>query len=347
MNRHGAVFLIVVGMCSLLLSLSVAFLVGMRRDGEEGRYFAQELQARAMLLAALQYIQEGSRIGWDGNPSDNRGEEAFGWTDARGIVDGAYTNVGPRGLDGRLLFSRDSGTFPDLGGTARCPMHRLRRPACAIDPKLIANPLIDQATFPVTCNPEWDESKYMGFWDQRISYANPDPQPLAEPDASDPYSQARFERWRVGDATPVATTVGHSWFRVRRVRDQAECDGHRQIDNTASAVHWSPGVFLISAGAGATRGYATYQEAFGAGEGALFSNSAAVFDDLRAQERILWYLCEWTPAQGPGSGPKQMVGAGCMIRSGTNSPIDQRDTPLHHGGNFAWIERLANQPGIW
>ncbi len=118
MNRRGAVFLIVVGMCSLLLSLSIAFLVAMRRDGEESRLFNQGIQARAMVLAALQYLQEGSRIGWD-RPETPECEEAFGWIDVR---DGS---PGPRDRSGLPLFDAGAG-FPAIGGVARCAMHRLR-----------------------------------------------------------------------------------------------------------------------------------------------------------------------------------------------------------------------------
>jgi hypothetical protein len=95
--RRGSVLVIVAGICAILLMFSVAFLMRMRTDSQESALVAQDTQARIMLVAAMQYIQESSRLGWrkpggdpatDGNP----GNEAFGWTDIR---DGG---IGPRGL---------------------------------------------------------------------------------------------------------------------------------------------------------------------------------------------------------------------------------------------------------
>ncbi|MBA3707308.1 MAG: hypothetical protein H0W83_00645 [Planctomycetes bacterium] len=90
---------IVAGLCMILLTLAVTFLVKMRMDSQESIMLVRDAQARIMLVSALQYIQESSRLGWrdlskiitdpwgDGSP----GYETYGWTDVR---DGS---IGPRG----------------------------------------------------------------------------------------------------------------------------------------------------------------------------------------------------------------------------------------------------------
>jgi hypothetical protein len=97
--RRGSVLIIIAGLCTILLTLSMTFLVKMRMESEESILLIRDAQARIMLVSALQYIQESSRLGWrdmskvatdpwgDGAP----GFETFGWTDVR---DGT---IGPRG----------------------------------------------------------------------------------------------------------------------------------------------------------------------------------------------------------------------------------------------------------
>jgi hypothetical protein len=84
--RRGALLIVVVGLCALMAALAFSFLVRMRSDAEEAQRLSQDIQARAMLSAALMYVQETSRLGWKG--------ETFGWRDVR---DGM---AGPRGFDG-------------------------------------------------------------------------------------------------------------------------------------------------------------------------------------------------------------------------------------------------------
>ncbi len=98
-RQQGSMLVVIAGLCTILLALSVTFLTRMRSDSEESILLIQDAQARIMLTAALQYLQESSRLGWrapsktgsdpwgDGSP----GYEGFGWTDVR---DGG---VGPRG----------------------------------------------------------------------------------------------------------------------------------------------------------------------------------------------------------------------------------------------------------
>ncbi|MBA3707584.1 MAG: hypothetical protein H0W83_02045 [Planctomycetes bacterium] len=94
----------IAGLCTIMLTLSITFLVRMRMDTQESMMMVRDSQARIMLVAALQYIQETSRLGWrdmgkigsdpwgDGSP----GYEGFGWTDVR---DGSIGPRGPRFFD--------------------------------------------------------------------------------------------------------------------------------------------------------------------------------------------------------------------------------------------------------
>jgi hypothetical protein len=106
-SRVGSTLIIVAGLASLLLLVSVTFLQRIRADGEESALVVRDAQARIMLVAALQYLQETSRLGWrkntgtetapvyvsdaEGGGDGGPGYECYGWTDVR---DGS---IGPRG----------------------------------------------------------------------------------------------------------------------------------------------------------------------------------------------------------------------------------------------------------
>jgi hypothetical protein len=98
-TKSGSMLIVIAGLCMILLTLSVTFLAKMRTDSEESRLLVQDAQARIMLVAALQYLQESSRLGWrdaskaasDPWGDGSAGYETFGWTDVR---DGG---IGPRG----------------------------------------------------------------------------------------------------------------------------------------------------------------------------------------------------------------------------------------------------------
>ncbi|MBA3707339.1 MAG: hypothetical protein H0W83_00800 [Planctomycetes bacterium] len=90
--------IVVAGLCSIMLLLSVTFLIRMRADGEESTMLIRDAQARIMLASALEYLQETSRLGWRATwgaasplGDGSHGYECYGWTDVR---DGS---IGPRG----------------------------------------------------------------------------------------------------------------------------------------------------------------------------------------------------------------------------------------------------------
>ncbi|HYE06183.1 MAG TPA: hypothetical protein VEL07_11780, partial [Planctomycetota bacterium] len=163
--RRGSVLIVVSGLAALLATLALGFLVRMRSDAEETRLMTRGFQARVMLAAALNYVQEGARMGW--------GVETFGWRDVR---DGL---PGPRGFQGDqqgtiLVGALDPVTglgprYPAIHGlAARCPMQPMRRPPFAILPRLTPNPVpIDGGTDPDLAAP----------WADLIGYRTPDPSP--------------------------------------------------------------------------------------------------------------------------------------------------------------------------
>ncbi len=179
--RHGAVLIIVAGLAAVLASLGLGFVLRMRSDAEEGRWLVQETQARLMLNAALQYVQETARLGWD-DPSTPEPEEAFGWIDIR---DG---RLGPCGPLGQRLFSL--GAYPDVGRTARCPLAVMRRPPFAISQDFNRNPMVLDASL---------------GWSDILSVRNRDPLPAI----IDPIAFA------VGDRAP--RFIGLGWFRIHRL----------------------------------------------------------------------------------------------------------------------------------
>src|SRR5205814_615728 len=111
-SRTGTVLIIVVGIASIILVLSAAFFSRMRSDGEETALVVRDGQARIMLTAALQYLQETSRIGWQDPGGADRGEECWGWTDVR---DGSLGPRGPRKENGKLPVPAwwRGGRYPD------------------------------------------------------------------------------------------------------------------------------------------------------------------------------------------------------------------------------------------
>jgi hypothetical protein len=90
--RLGTVLLVAVGLAAVLATLAVTLILRMRGDARESSAVLAVAQNRIMLSAALAYLQESSRLGWDGvSGTVGATGDTFGWTDLR---DGA---LGPRG----------------------------------------------------------------------------------------------------------------------------------------------------------------------------------------------------------------------------------------------------------
>ena len=347
-TRQGTILIIVAGLSALLAGLALAFVAKTRSDGEETSVVVNESQARIMLVAACNYIQEGSRIGWDryprlpGDPQPvpalptetndlfpgggggqvvNVHEETFGWIDVR---DGS---IGPKPLVEKtfdeffgLRYLKDwTGTqrrcWPALDGIARCPMYVRKKPPYATALTVCYNPINTNAASQVNN-------------DYLMPYLrNPDPRPL---------TNQTWNQFVVGDPTPVTQTNSKAWFRVLRE---------------------GPSTFLITCGAGGTQGFHNYDEAVNQGMAGQFNNDRGFFGNLATQEIRLWYRVEWSASSAEGTYHWQnhhtqqdtdsyfqwAVNASSTHTYGNRSPSGDKNM----GGTFRWIMRLRNEPTNW
>lgn len=328
-HRRGTLLIIVAGISALLMSMALVYVVNMRSDLEESNLLMRESQARLVLIAALQYIQESSRLGWD-NPATPEHEEAYGWADVR---DGS---AGPKDRNGVPLYQVGSGRFPDIGGTAaRFPLHAMERPPFALKETFVYNPL------------ELDPGKN---WSQLVNYTTRDPQPAAE----------TWQEFSEGRKGLRLESVGKSWMRIYRERNPAA-----SASNPNSTPPVEPATFTITCGAGATEGFRDYDEAVLEGRADQFQNDRAFFNLLRSQETILWFRAQWTSAVG-GSSMGIRIKSGYFelpeinkesyYKSGSydvyrNTPVAGSD---HHWwvnrnpiGSILWIQRLDEPPTDW
>jgi hypothetical protein len=192
-SRKGTVLIVVAGVSALLASLALAFLARMRSDVEESQYLIQYAQAKIMLAAACNYVQETSRLGWDNYPSSPNidgyqiHEEAFGWVDVR---DGS---PGPKGRTGLPLATMSGSVWPAIGSAVRCPMHRVKLPPFATRLNAGFNLMVtDNPASPDYCFP---------------LLKNPDPRPADD---------SSYKAFADGDKNRVADSTGRAWFRVYR-----------------------------------------------------------------------------------------------------------------------------------
>ncbi len=188
-RRQGTVLIAIAGVCALLASLAVAFLVRMRDDAEATAEVVRETQARVMLVAGCNYVLESSRLGWDtalGVNGPHR--EGFGWVDVRTGL------AGPRDQAGNTVWS-DPARFPAVGGrAARCPMQVRERPPFAVELTVAYNPIAGPTS------PDFGLPLMV----------KPDPRPVKR------VPTETWDSWKVGDPAPRPTSTGISWFRCYR-----------------------------------------------------------------------------------------------------------------------------------
>lgn len=309
------------------MSVTVAYLMNMRADLEDSDLVVREAQARIVLIAGLQYIQEASRLGWDKLLTPEH-EEAFGWTDIR---DGS---AGPKDKNGQPLYDVSSNRFPCIGGkAARFEFHAVEQPPYAIKTSFTHNPAPMDASLK---------------WQDLVNYKNVDPQPAA-------VEWAAFELGKP-DARPES--VGRSWMRIYRDKNPIPLSIPINPEEPKTAVE--PATFTITCGAGGTRGWKTFNDADLEGEGALFNHDPAYFGMLRAQERILWFRCEWTSAVGGSSRGIKIkdgywelpeINAGSYSNIYASAPISVTDqhwwVNRNSIGSILWIQRLEREPDNW
>jgi len=332
-HRRGTILIIVAGISALLASLALTFLVRNRSDAEETQATIRDVQARLMLVAACNYIQECSRLGWDQYPTTPTEtndvfptgsgdaimvpvhEETFGWIDVR---DGS---IGPKTQEGRQCWSpalvlndgiRVRPRWPAPDSIARCPMFVWKRTKYATSLHAAYNPIQQH---------DPSASDYL------MPYLrNPDPQSAG----------GTWAEHKRGDNTPRVQTVDKSWFRVLRE---------------------GPSTFLITCGAGATHGFRSYDEVVAQGEEDIFNNDRSYFNVVAAQEARLWYRVEWTASavestyhwqqhhttRSKDSYLQWPVNASHSWPTGPRSLAFVRN----FGGTFRWIMRLKVEPTNW
>lgn len=291
--RSGTILILVAAISALLASLAITFLARMRSDVEESRLLVQHAQAKIMLAAACNYVQEASRMGYDrwnvNNPVLTMGkrgdlpnlpihEEAFGWVDVRN------GKTGPLDRNGKPFFPDPNdnnitirGKWPGVGGYLRCPMYRMKIPPWAT--MLTAAPNAMDTTpgspnycWPLLTNPD-PLPVVPNLWTPSNKLANPHPMKTQAPIDR----EGRFYSFGDGDKTAVPDTVGRSWFRLYR-------DG--------------PGTFIITCGAGQTEGYKDWDEVESEGPETrlAFNDDESYFNALKQAEIRLWYRIEWSAA---------------------------------------------------
>jgi hypothetical protein len=356
-TRQGTILIIVAGISALLASLALAFIAKTNMDSEETRVTLNDAQARIMLMAACNYIQECSRIGWDryprlptdpvpgesgalsslpklptetndvfpgggGGQTVRVHEETFGWIDVR---DGS---IGPK-WDVTKTFDQFYGTNFQVDWTGvqrRCwpainGIARCPMYVRKIPPYATA---LTACYNPISTN--FADPNYL------MPYLrNPDPRPAGN---------LNWNEFVRGDATPISHTTNKAWFRVLRE---------------------GPSTFLITCGSGGTQGFHNYQEAVNQGRAAEFNNDARYFSTLSTQEIRLWYRVEWSAAAAEGTYHWQLhhtqkdgnnaedsyfqwaVNASSTKAFGNRSPSSDKNM----GGTFRWIMRLRNEPTNW
>ena len=330
--RDGTILIIVAGLSALIASLSLAFLVRMRADADESRQVVADAQARIMLVAGCNYIQEASRLGWEVGPGER---EAFGWVDVRDGLEGPKTrSVDPN--TGRTPAVRPedgprSVNFP-VGTSARFPMWVWARTPYAIKSDAVFNPIERKPTHPDFSMP------YLRY---------PDPQPVV------------VNYWTPGGA---GSTVNDQNFDRGIIdpssSDHAHGDSRRRTNSTAMAwfrVHRSgPARFVITCGAGATEGFRRWTD-MTLSERQQFGEES-LWNDLRNQEVIMWYEVEWSPAVGGATYQ-------CIDNEQRPDHYQWRPfNPVHENypgghqsqtharnmvGTFRYIQRLRHEPAAW
>jgi hypothetical protein len=326
-TRSGTILIIVAGISALLAALALAFLARMRSDVEESQLLIQYAQAKIMLAAACNYVQETSRIGWDRYPSTPTvdglaiHEEAFGWIDVRNGETGPLDRA-------KAPFSTAAGEWPALGSHVRCPMYAMRIPPYAIKLNAAFNPMVTKPP-----------SSAADYCYPLLRY--PDPQPMVDngwTKAGGPGSVtgSGYAAFAKGDPTPLPESQGKAWFRVFR-------DG--------------PGTFLITCGSGGTQGFKTWTEILAEGEEDLFSNDRNLFESLRNSEIRLFYRIEWTAAvtETTYHNLQHEIGRDTdhyetwpPNASHTWSSSRRTQTWMKNPvGTIRWIQRLVTEPTHW
>lgn len=353
--RCGTVLIIVAGLSGLLASIALAFLARIQNNGAGDQEVLQEAQARIMLVAACNYIQEASRIGWE----DKRYQGAFhaetyGWIDVRdGQMGPKYNSSSDIITTGNKIdetpYQDKTGMaqalFP-IGVARRFSMHRQIRPPYAIQNRVCYNPIVTDRNHP-------DYSNLKAY----LRY--PDPQPAVDNGYGTPsnrkpqgeieskssaFLNAQFKIWAQGDITPRPETVGIAWFRLLR-----EPAGS---------------VFVVTCGAGSSMGWRSWKELMSIDPEFArnyFGNEAG-FLAAQQQEVRHFYRVEWSAAVTANDNnvlfhPNEYIDnyrlyPVNMGQALANTILDLEEQGsqfyTHNlGGTIQWVQRLREEPANW
>lgn len=359
-GRSGTILIIVAGISSLLASLSLLFLARMRSDLEESQLLLREGQAHIMLVAACQYIQEASRLGYDGPPKrrddtyepgatySTHHREAYGWIDVRdgsrgpkATNDSSRPGVTP--VDHKpFVFGthEDQLTFPVMTAR-RFDMFVKEVPPFAIRLDAAPNPIL-----PI----ENEGVPYL---------TNPDPMPVLPAQNRDAPSASEFDAYERGQPEPRQHSVGRSWFRLFRLGAQKPEDAPGRFD--ARYARYNAATFIVTCGAGSTRGFKNWAEVVTEQSQSLFGDET-FFNQLQQEETRLWYLVEWSPAIGgqmffntihhrdwtfdANSDGSAITQYGVFPMNHTHYSHSQA-RPYNYGGTIRLVQRLVMEPDLW
>ncbi|MBA3683811.1 MAG: hypothetical protein H0W72_00985 [Planctomycetes bacterium] len=363
--RRGALLIIVTGLATLLLALSLAFLATMRSDGDRTREIVRDTQARIMLNAAISYVLETSRIGWGDS-------ETQGWNDIRNHAVGPIPlnrnpEAGSLTQPSNAVWAASPSSWPAPGTAMRTAMAVWTRPPVAvragsrnpirIGPGLPIQDDVDETRI-LLAGLHGDVGSYRSVsevW-RAGSYDRPDPEAVVDPRIS----AAAAAQFVAGDQRPRAGTAGRSWFRVYRETaadhngdrdpyyDVINLNGGRGIDANGADRPYPPNasVFVVTCGAGATLGFRRWTEVVAAGAQQSFLNQQTYFDQLRGTEIILWYRIEWSPQAGD-YGPMGRRKAYPRPNHSYFPIWNQISAMPSQAGSILWTQRLDREPPAW
>ncbi|MBA3708230.1 MAG: hypothetical protein H0W83_05365, partial [Planctomycetes bacterium] len=181
-----------------------------------------------------------------------------------------------------------------------------------------------------------------------------DPQPVMD----------TWTDFRAGDPSPRPSSTAMAWFRVyRELPSDHDNDGKPWWDHIPIKSH---SAFVITAGSGGSRGfrfwnagdagYSADLEPVTAQASGLFPDEA-IFRQLLASERILWYRVEWTANFGGGADAAEHFGANQYDNGPftftANYPTSEHQEPAisnqvaSYFGAIKWVQRLEKDPVTW
>jgi hypothetical protein len=139
-------------------------------------------------------------------------------------------------------------------------------------------------------------------------------------------------------------SLGRAWFRLYR-ETETDHDGDgapwydtMRLEDPTRGIR-NHGVFIVTCGAGATEGYKDWAEASTSGH---FPDQA-FFEELRAQERIMWFRVQWSPFTGGGV---DFVNDRYRMAQGRSGAWDDDGNLIHPdwgGGSFIYLSNLLLQ----